>query len=62
MNDAKPEVKKEAYEKPELTKEGHLKNAALGKLSQQIKTLSPKIEGCGEEVYPYSSLPELDLV
>jgi hypothetical protein len=28
MRDAKPEVKKEAYEKPELTKEGHLRDAA----------------------------------
>ncbi len=26
MKDAKPEVKKEAYEKPELTKEGQLKD------------------------------------
>jgi len=28
MRDAKPEVKKEAYEKPELTKEGLLRDAA----------------------------------
>jgi hypothetical protein len=28
MEDAKPEVKKEAYEKPELTKEGYLRDAA----------------------------------
>jgi hypothetical protein len=26
MEDAKPEVKKETYEKPELTKEGQLKD------------------------------------
>ncbi len=31
MKDAKPELKKEAYEKPELTKEGHLRDAAVGK-------------------------------
>ena len=29
MEEIKPEVKKEAYEKPELTKEGDLKDAAL---------------------------------
>ena len=29
MKDIKPEVKKEAYEKPELTKEGHLRDAAV---------------------------------
>ena len=28
MKDAKLEVKKEAYAKPELTKEGHLRDAA----------------------------------
>jgi len=28
MRNAKPEVKREAYEKPELTKEGHLRDAA----------------------------------
>ena len=28
MEKAKPEVKKEGYEKPELTKEGHLRDAA----------------------------------
>ncbi len=30
MKDAKPEVKKEAYEKPELTKEGRLKDVTAG--------------------------------
>jgi hypothetical protein len=30
MKDAKPEVKKEAYEKPELTKEGQLKDITAG--------------------------------
>jgi len=29
MKNAKPEIKKEAYKKPELTKEGHLRDAAL---------------------------------
>jgi hypothetical protein len=29
MKETKPEVKKEAYEKPELAKEGHLRDAAL---------------------------------
>ena len=29
MRDAKSEVKKESYEKPELAKEGHLRDAAL---------------------------------
>ena len=28
MKETKPEVKKEAYEKPEVFKEGNLKNAA----------------------------------
>ena len=28
MKDEKPEVKKESYEKPELSKEGHLRDAA----------------------------------
>jgi hypothetical protein len=30
MEDAKPEVKKEAYEKPGLTKEGQLKDVTAG--------------------------------
>ena len=29
MKETKPEVKKEAYEKPELAKEGRLKDAAI---------------------------------
>ena len=29
MKETKPEVKKESYEKPELTKEGHLRDAAI---------------------------------
>ena len=33
MKDAKPEVIKAAYEKPELTKEGGLKDAAVKKIS-----------------------------
>jgi len=30
MKDAKPEVKKEAYEKPEIAKEGQLKDITAG--------------------------------
>jgi hypothetical protein len=30
MEDAKPEVKKETYEKPELTNEGHLNDITAG--------------------------------